>query len=118
MPTIQNAESVPILVTRQQHSNGPIIIRNEAIGTGIAAGVDTGVVAGGLWGRVCGPFAPLCMPLGAVTGTAARTAVGVTGALSDEKAARLRARMLRIQAAHPLDDGLERRDNDRAVKAG
>ena len=64
--------------------------------------------------------APSALPAGRhlLDTPAAGTAAGVTGALSDEMAARLRARMLRIPAAHRLDDGFERRVNDRAFKAG
>ena len=120
MPTIQNAKPVSILVSQHQYGNGPINIRNEAIGAGISAGVGTGLVAGGLWGLACGPFAVLCMPLGAITGavigTAAGAAVGVTGGLSDDKATRLRERLGRLQASHPLVDELQRNLNVRALK--
>ena len=64
LPTLQNAETVSILVTRNEKTNGLIAIRNEAIGSGVSAGVGTGLVAGGLWGLACGPFAVLCVPLG------------------------------------------------------
>lgn len=117
---IQNAETVSVVVTQSETSNGPITVRNEAIGSGVSAGLGTGFVAGGLWGLACGPFAVLCMPLGAITGavagTAAGAAVGVTGALADDKAARLRERLGRLQASHSLVDELLRNVNVRAVK--
>lgn len=120
LPAIQNAETVSVVVTRSETSNGPITVRNEAIGSGVSAGMGTGFVAGGLWGLACGPFAVLCMPLGAITGavagTAAGAAVGVTGALADDKAARLRERLGRLQATHSLVDELRRNVNVRAVK--
>ena len=120
LPTIQNAETVSILVTRAEKPNAPVAIRNEAIGTGVSAGVGTGLVAGGLWGLACGPFAVLCVPLGAaagvIAGSAAGAVVGVTGALSDEKSARLRARLGRLQASHPLVDALQRNVSSRALK--
>ena len=40
----------------------------------------------------------------------------MTGALSDEKAARLRERLGRLQASHPLVEELERNVSSRAVK--
>ena len=120
LPTIQNAETVSVLVTQSPTDSGPIAVHNEAIGTGVSAGLGTGFVAGGLWGLACGPFAVLCMPLGAITGavagTAAGAAVGVTGALADDKAARLRERLGRLQASHSLVDELQRNVNVRAVK--
>ena len=64
LPTIQNVETVSILVTRTEKPSAPIAIRNEAIGIGVSAAVGTGLVAGGLWGLACGPFAVLCVPLG------------------------------------------------------
>ena len=120
LPTIQNAETVSILVTRTEKPDARIAIRNEAIGNGATAGVGTGLVAGGLWGLVCGPAAVLCVPLGAatgvVTGYAAGAVVGMTGALSEEKAARLRERLGRLQVSHPLAEELERNISRRAVK--
>lgn len=122
LPTIQNVETVSILVTRTEKPSAPIAIRNEAIGTGVSAAVGTGLVAGGLWGLACGPFAVLCVPLGAATGAMAGSAAGavdgMTGALSDEKAARLRERLGRPQASHPLVDELERPVSNQALKYG
>ena len=85
LPTIQGGETVAISVTTNVPVDRTLTIRNEAMGTGVSAGIGTGLVAGGLWGLACGPFAVLCVPLGAATGvlagTAAGAAVGVTGAV-------------------------------------
>ena len=120
LPTIQGGEIVSISVTTNVQVDRTLTTRNEAIGTGVSAGIGTGLVAGGLWGLACGPLAILCVPLGAATGviagTAAGAAVGVNGALSDEKATKLRQRLGRLQVSHPVSDELQRNVNYRALK--
>lgn len=120
LPTIKGAETVAILVTANGQTQAALKIRNEALETGATAGAGSGLVAGGLWGLVCGPFAVLCVPLGAaagaIGGTAAGAVVGLTGALPDDKAAKLRERLSRVQAAHPIADELQRNVNTRALK--
>ena len=73
-------------------------------------------------GLACGPLAVLCVPLGAATGaiagSAAGAVVGVTGALSDDRTTRLRERLGRLQASHPLVDALQRNVSSRALKYG
>ncbi len=95
-------------------------IRNLAVGSGVAGGVGTGGVAGGLWGLVCGPFAVFCVPVGAVAGMASGAAVGalvgVTGALPDDKAALLRARLVRVRQGHDLQEELRRNVAERAQR--
>ena len=87
-------------------------IRNLAVGAGASAGAGTGAIAGGLWGLTCGPFAVLCVPLGAtaglLSGGAAGAVVGATGALPADKAARLRERLQRDQPASALAESLQR----------
>lgn len=95
-----------------------LAIRNMALGEGASAGAGSGAVAGGLWGLTCGPFAVLCVPLGAaaglVTGGAAGAAVGATGALPDEKGDRLRERLARSWPQAALVGGLRREVTERA----
>lgn len=89
-----------------------LTIRNLAVGEGVSAGAGTGAIAGGLWGLTCGPFAVLCVPLGAtaglLSGGAAGAVVGATGALPADKAARLRERLQREQPASTLAASLQR----------
>lgn len=89
-----------------------LTIRNLAVGEGVSAGAGTGAIAGGLWGLTCGPFAVLCVPLGAtaglLSGGAAGAVVGATGALPADQAARLRARLQHDQPVSTLAESLQR----------
>jgi hypothetical protein len=75
-------------------------------------------MAGGLWGLACGPLAPLCVPVlagfGVATGAVAGAGVGLSGALSNDKAAKLRGRLDQSLRAHSPSDELSRRIADRA----
>ena len=106
---LRNGVTVSFTVVRAEGSGGELSVSNQALGSGMAVGAGSGAVIGGLWGLVCGPWAVLCIPLaataGAGAGTAVGAAVGLTGALSKDKAAQLRDRMVRAQRTHdPLDD--------------
>lgn len=120
LPPIRSGEAVAISVAMSPASDGVIRIRNEALSDGMTTGGGSGAVVGGLWGLTCGPFAVLCVPLGAaagiIAGTAGGAAVGATGALSDQKAERVRSRLVHLQQAHPLLDELKRNISDRAQK--
>lgn len=109
---------VTIVVTAGRQTDGAVEIRNQAVGHGMSAGAGSGAVVGGLWGLACGPFAPLCIPVlaaaGAITGTAAGAAVGVTGALPDDKAAQLRERWGRLRQSHDVLEELRRNVTERA----
>ncbi|WP_372528904.1 hypothetical protein [Piscinibacter sp.] len=117
---IRSGESVAIVVAMSPQADGVIKIRNQALGKDMSTGAGSGMVVGGLWGLVCGPFAPLCVPIGAAagaaTGTAAGAVVGVTGALSEEKATLLRDRLGRLRQSHDLLDELRSNVVDRAHK--
>jgi hypothetical protein len=93
-------------------------IRNQALRDGANAGAGSGMVVGGLWGLACGPFAPLCVPLGAaagvVTGMAAGAVIGVTGALSQAQEQQLRARLEHTRQSHDILEDLRARLTDRA----
>ena len=71
------------------HNGGPDLRRCSA-------------VAGGLWGLACGPFAIICVPLGAGIGALAGgtggAVVGATASLSDGQAAQLRNRLSQAAA--------------------
>ncbi len=120
LPTIPSGQNVVIVVAMSPGADGKFDIRNEALGTGVSAGAGSGIVAGSLWGLACGPLAILCVPLGAatgaITGSAAGAVVGVTGALSDEKAEKLRERMRRVSNSHPMVADIERNIADRVGK--
>ncbi len=117
---IRSGESIAIVVAMSPQADGVIKIRNQAMGNDMSTGAGSGMVVGGLWGLVCGPFAPLCIPMGAAagaaTGTAAGALVGVTGALSEEKATQLRDRLSRLRQSHDLLDELRSNITDRARK--
>ena len=114
---IRSGESVAIVVVAAQE-DGVTPIRNLALGSGISTGASSGAVVGGLWGLACGPFAILCIPLtamaGSISGLGLGAAVGAGGALSDEKAAQLRARLERVRQAHDLLAELRRNLTERA----
>jgi len=115
---IRSGDAVAIVVTTHLPADRVLAIRNQAMGSDMAAGAGSGAVIGGLWGLACGPFAPLCVPLaataGLVSGTAVGAAVGLSGALSPEDAARLRSRLGRAQQPHDLLDDLRQAITDRA----
>jgi outer membrane lipoprotein SlyB len=117
---VRSGESVAIVVTRSPQADGVTRIRNQALGNDMSTGIGSGMVVGGLWGLSCGPFAPLCVPLGAaagaITGTVAGAAVGMTGALSDDKSAQLRDRLNRAQQSHDLLEELRANVTERAHK--
>ena len=97
-----------------------IDVRNTALGDAMSTGAGAGALAGGLWGLTCGPFAVLCVPLGAatgmLTGVAAGAAVGAAGALPGDKATQVKDRLLRLEQAHPVVADLQRNLAARAQK--
>ena len=117
---IRSGETVSIAVVASPDYPERVDIRNTAVADGLSAGIGSGAVVGGLWGLSCGPFAALCVPLGAVTGMvtggAAAAAVGATGILSSEKANLVKDRLLRIEQTHPLPVELKRNLDARAQK--
>ena len=117
---IPGGEAVAMSVTMSPQADGVVKISNSALRDDFSVGTGSGAVVGGLWGLTCGPFAVLCVPLGAgmgmITGAAAGTVVGLTGALPSEKEAQIRDRLARIQQAHPLLDQLKRQVDDRAQR--
>lgn len=116
---VPRGESVSIVVARSPKATGEISIRNEALGGNASAGGGSGFVVGALYGLTCGPLALFCVPLGAMiggaTGVAAGAAIGLTGALSEDNAAKVRARLLRVQQSHDLVDDLGRNVTERAA---
>jgi hypothetical protein len=115
---IPEGTAVAIEVAAPAPAAGPVPIENRAVGHDLSAGSSAGAVAGGLWGLACGPWAPLCVPalagLGAATGAFAGAGVGLTGALSREKAAKLRGRLDQSLQTHSPADELRRSITDRA----
>lgn len=105
-PPIRDGEAVAFVVVAGPPADSAVRISNQALGDGIATGAGSGTVVGGLWGFACGPLAILCVPLGAMaglaTGTVAGAAVGMTGALSSEQAARVRERLGQVRRSHDL----------------
>lgn len=116
---IHRGETVSVRVT-QPPSTEPIAIKNGAMGKGLGRGAAAGGLAGGLWGLACGPFAVLCVPvgagIGALTGTASGAVVGAAGALSSERAALVRSRWDAAQETRPLADDLRARITEQAAR--
>lgn len=112
-------QSVSLTVASSPQANSEVNIRNLSFGDNTATGAGSGVVVGALYGLGCGPLAVLCVPLGAMlggaTGTAAGAAVGLTGALSQENAAKVRARLAQVLNAHDLVHELDRKLTARAA---
>jgi hypothetical protein len=117
---IAGGEAVSFQVVASSRYPDLIDVRNTAMGDGLSAGIGTGGVVGGLWGLSCGPFAFLCVPLGAsvgiLTGAAAGAAVGATGGLSQDKQDQVKERLVRLEQTHPLVPELRRQIGDRAQK--
>ena len=120
MSSIRSGESVDIAVMASAPAEGGIKITNQALGSDTTTGVHSGLIAGGLWGLSCGPLAVLCVPLGAaagaLTGTVAGAAVGVTGALSEESSSRLRERVNAVRQSHDVLGELRSNITERAGK--
>ena len=120
MSSIRSGESVDIAVMASAPTGADIAINNQALGSDTTTGVHSGLVAGGLWGLSCGPLAVLCVPLGAaagaLTGTVAGAAVGVTGALSEESSSRLRERVNAVRQSHDVLGELRSNITERAGK--
>jgi hypothetical protein len=115
---LPRGQSVSIAVIRSPQASGEIRIRNQALGDNTTTGAGSGMVIGALYGLSCGPLAVICVPFGAMvggaTGTAAGAAVGLTGALSEDTAAKVRARLVRVQQAHDMVYELGRDVTERA----
>ncbi len=116
---VPRRESVSLIVVSGPQVNSEINIRNQAFGDNATTGASSGTVIGALYGLGCGPLAVLCVPLGAMlggaTGTVAGAAVGLTGALSEENAAKVRARLAQVLNAHDLVHELDRSVTARAA---
>ena len=119
-PTIdrlRDGESVKLVIT-QTPSEGVVSIRNASLGKNAGTGATSGGVAGGLWGLACGPFAVLCVPMGAgigaLAGGAGGAVVGSTASLSDDKAAQLRSSLSRAMGSHDLVEHLRTNVAERA----
>jgi len=118
LPPIRDGSAVAIDVGKSAPAMGSTQIENRALGHDTSTGAAAGAVAGGLWGFACGPFAFICVPggalVGAFTGTVAGAGIGLTGALSNDKAAQLRERLQRSAQANPPVDALRRDIAERA----
>lgn len=117
---IPAGEEVTISVVASPKYPGMVDVYHTALSDGLSTGIGSGFLAGGLWGLSCGPWAALCIPLGAagglVVGGAAGAAVGFTGVLPQEKIDRIKARLARLEQSAPLLVHLKRNLEDRAQK--
>lgn len=117
---IGKGAAVAMVVVKSPQAEGPVDIRNQSLGNETAVGAGSGAAVGGLWGLTCGPLVVFCIPLGmgigAIYGTVAGAAVGVTSALPNNKTAQLRDRLGRAQQSHDLLDELRRNVTDSARK--
>jgi hypothetical protein len=125
---IPRGEPISIVYTASHKTDGVSDISNDDLAgdakVGAGTGATGGAVAGVLIATGCGPFFPICAPFfgaaGAVVGTATGAGVGagvsVVGELSNEKAAQLRDRVVRVQQSHSSQAELQKNVNDRAQK--
>ncbi len=125
---IPRGESISIVYTASHKADGISDIRNDDLAgdakVGAGTGATGGAVAGALAGLTCGPFFIFCSPVfataGAIVGTAAGAGLGagvaISGELSNEKAAQLRDRVVRVQQSHSLQAELQKNVTDRAQK--
>ncbi len=120
LPPIRSGSGVSLTVAMAAQSDGGIDISNTAVSENAKTGSGTGMVAGAMWGLSCGPFAVLCVPLGAMTvggvGALAGATVGVAQALPQERAVQLRDRLTRLRQSHDLLEELRRHVSDRASR--
>jgi len=120
LPSVAQGQAIAIVVVSAARVAGPPAIDNQAVGDGAVAGAGSGVLFGGLWGLSCGPLAVVCVPAmmltGAGMGSAAGAVVGLNGALSDDKVARLQQRVARVRAAHDLVSELRAEVTQRASR--
>jgi hypothetical protein len=104
--TLPRGEPVTLSVKAGAALDSPVAISNQSMGKSVGTGATSGGITGGLWGLACGPFAVLCVPigagLGALTGTAAGALVGATGALSEAQAVQVRDRLTQLRQSHDL----------------
>jgi hypothetical protein len=114
---VPRGEAISIAVVKAPDADGEINIHNQALRDGMTVGVGSGVAVGTLAALTCGPFFWWCAPLGVLAGgaygTAAGAAIGWTGALPEDKAARVRARLIGVQRSHDLLDELCRHVTER-----
>ena len=117
---IGKGEPVAMFVVRGPQNEGLVKIHNLSQVDNARVGAGAGAVIGGLFGVSCGPWVTICMPafasIGAAYGGLAGAAVGVTGALTEDQAARVRDRLTRAQQSHDLLDELRTSVTDRARK--
>jgi hypothetical protein len=125
---IRRGEPISIVFTASHKADGVSDIRNDDLAgdakVGAGTGATGGAVAGVLIATGCGPFFIVCAPVlaaaGAVVGTATGAGVGagvsIAGELSNEKAAQLRDRVVRVQQSHSLQAELQKSVTDRAQK--
>ena len=120
LPPIRHGGPVEIVMADSAPKHKAFNIHNETFSSNTGTGTTSGVLAGGLLGFTCGPLAILCVPLGAlagaITGTATGAVIGLTGALSSEKAGLLRDRLSRVQQSHGLLAELQTNITERAKK--
>jgi hypothetical protein len=118
LTSIRDGSAVAIEVSMSAQAKGSRDIENTALGHDTSTGAKTGAVAGGLWGFACGPFAFICVPagagIGALYGTVGGAGIGLTGALSTDKATQLRERLQRSEQANPPIEALRRGIDERA----
>jgi hypothetical protein len=125
---IRRGEPISIVFTASHKADGVGDIRNDDLTgdakVGAGTGATGGAVAGVLIATGCGPFFIFCAPVlaaagavvGTVTGAGVGAGVSIAGELSNEKAAQLRDRVVRVQQSHSLQAELQKNVTDRAQK--
>jgi hypothetical protein len=118
LQSIPRNNFIELVVVKSPQASGAIAIHNDTLGRNTKTGVRSGTVTGGLWGLTCGPWAIVCVPvgaaIGAIVGTGAGAVVGATGVLPEDKGTLLRERVTSVMQSHSLLDELNKHVHDRA----
>jgi hypothetical protein len=99
LPPVPEGSPLTLVVGPDASAAGRLSIGNDSIGKDAVTGAGSGMLAGGLSGLSCGPFAFLCVPagmlVGATAGSVAGGMFGLATGMSNEQVLALRERLQR-----------------------
>lgn len=98
LPSITRGEEVAIITSGTTHPS--IDLYNNAMGQSARSGATGGAVAGALYGLACGPFAPACVPMGALLFGGMGALGGVAVGATQGPEAEVRTRLLEHLTSH------------------
>lgn len=99
LPPVPDGAPLILVVGPAAPAAGRLSIGNDSIGKDAVTGAGSGMLAGGLSGLSCGPFAIICVPagmlIGATAGSVAGGMFGLATGMSNEQVVALRERLQR-----------------------